>query len=141
MAPHLTKFQHNSIGQNLDKPMAGAARFGLVAALLVQYYGSGSKAQDLREPLRTVVAKARHGLVTVSIKGEDYVIADIAMRMLEPHELAAAQGFPADYQLIGTKAQKTARIGNSVCSQVAEAIVRAQFATEIAAKAKGRRTA
>jgi site-specific DNA-cytosine methylase len=49
------------------------------------------------------------------------------------HELAAAQGFPVSYQLIGTKAQRTARIGNSVCNQVAEALVRAQFAPEIAA--------
>ena len=49
-----------------------------------------------------------HALVTVA--GEDYEIADIGLRMLEPHELAAAQGFPASYQLHGTKAEQIAGI-------------------------------
>ena len=35
----------------------------------------------------------------VQIDGELYAIADIGMRMLQPHELFAAQGFPTDYRL------------------------------------------
>jgi len=46
---------------------------------------------------------------------------------LEPRELARAQGFPDSYQLRGSKAAQIARIGNSVCPQVAAAIVAANI--------------
>ena len=41
-------------------------------------------------------------------------MVDIGMRMLQPHELAAAQGLPEGYQLTGTKTEQNAAIGNSV---------------------------
>lgn len=72
---------------------AGALR---VAAFLVKYYGSGI-AVDPRDPLDTVTTKDRLALVTVVIKGTPYVIVDIGLRMLKPHELYRAQGFPVDY--------------------------------------------
>ncbi len=99
----------------------------VVAAFLVQYYSTGTQDQPLDEPLATIVTRARHGLVTVTIDGTEYAVVDIGMRMLEPHELAAAQGFHPDYVLTGTKAQRIARIGNSVCPPVAEAVVRANL--------------
>jgi len=67
-----------------------------VAAFLVKYYGSGI-AVDPRDPLDTVTTKDRLALVTVVIKGTPYVIVDIGLRMLKPHELYRAQGFPAGY--------------------------------------------
>jgi DNA (cytosine-5)-methyltransferase 1 len=39
---------------------------------------------------------------------------DIMFRMLQPHELAAAQGFPGDYKFCGTKTEITKQIGNAV---------------------------
>jgi len=67
-----------------------------------------------------------------TIESIDYQIVDIGMRMLEPHELYAAQGFPADYiiapEFKGKKLSKTAQVrmcGNSVSPPVAEALVRA----------------
>lgn len=72
---------------------AGALR---VAAFLVKYYGSGI-AVDLHDSLDTVTTKDRLALVTVVIKGTPYVIVDIGLRMLKPHELYRAQGFPAGY--------------------------------------------
>ena len=36
-------------------------------------------------------------LVTVTVRGTPYVIVDIGLRMLKPHELYRAQGFPPDY--------------------------------------------
>lgn len=71
------------------------------------------------------MSKARYGLV--DIDGQEYAVTDIGMRMLQPRELARAQGFTDDYQLLGTKTQQVARIGNSVCPPLAQALVEAQF--------------
>lgn len=109
-------------------------RFAEVRAFLTKYYSSGGDARsqnmDMFDPLHTVTSKARFGLVLVH--GEPYQIVDIGMRMLQPHELFAAQGFPGDYEISPefngkplTKTAQTALAGNSVCPQVAEAIVAA----------------
>lgn len=46
----------------------------------------GSKiGQNIKEPLETITTRDRFGLVT--IKGIDYRIVDIGLRMLELHEL------------------------------------------------------
>ncbi len=131
IAAHLTKFRGTSTAADIAGPaptITGQGNhLGLVAALLVHYYGSGTQAQGLSEPMHTIVSKARHGLVVVTIAGDEYVLVDIGMRMLEPHELALAQGFPADYILTGTKAQRVKRVGNSVCPPVAEAIITANL--------------
>ena len=116
-----------SLQRPLGTVVGGACKHALVAAFLTKYYGEGSTAQSLDEPMHTIVQKARFGLVTVPIAGQDYVLADIGLRMLEPRELAAAQGFPSDYQLHGTKAEQIAGIGNSVCPPVAQAIISANL--------------
>ena len=68
----------------------------------------------------------------MTIHGATYAIADIGMRMLQPHELFAAQGFMRDYVIAPlyngkplTKTAQTRLVGNSVCPPVAEAIVAA----------------
>lgn len=43
--------------------------------------------------------------------------------MLQPHELAAAMGFPADYQFEGNREQKVKQIGNAVEGNMAEALI------------------
>ncbi len=126
---HLTKFYGTSTGSDLRDPMptvtGGGQHLGLVAAFLVKYYSNGGQWQGLDEPLATVVSKARFGLVTVMLGGEEYAVVDIGMRMLQPRELARAQGFPDSYILTGTKTEQIARIGNSVCPDVAKAIIEA----------------
>ena len=66
-----------------------------------------------------------------SIDGELYGIGDIGMRMLEPHELLRAQfgRFAEAYDLSAakTKSAKVRLVGNSVCPEVAEALVAANF--------------
>lgn len=64
-----------------------------------------------------------------------YVLADITLRMLAPRELARAQGFPDSYVLERgadgkpvTKTDQVRLIGNSVCPDVAEALIRANAA-------------
>ena len=115
---------------------AGARR---VAAFLMSYYGSGGQHQDLRAPLGAVTTRDRFALVTVD--GVDLPIVDIGMRMLCPAELTRAQGFPAGYVLDRradgvpvTKTQQVRLIGNSVCPDMAAAVVLAQFGVALDAR-------
>jgi DNA (cytosine-5)-methyltransferase 1 len=110
---------------------AGGTHLAEVRAFLLSYYGTPVDAQ-LRMPLHTITTKDRFALVTV--RGEQYVVADIGMRMLEPRELFRAQSFPAAYQIAVpfegrplTKTAQTRMCGNSVPPVMAAAIVRAQF--------------
>jgi len=99
-----------------------------IMPFLTSYYGTGI-GQRVTAPLRTITTRDRFGLINVlvEIDGERWVITDIRMRMLQPRELARCQGFPDSYVLTGNKREQVARIGNSVCPQAAEAVVRAQF--------------
>jgi DNA (cytosine-5)-methyltransferase 1 len=105
--------------------VATAGAIGLVEPFLVSYYGTGG-AQSIEEPLDTVTTKHRHALVrpVVEIKGQRYQL-DIRFRMLQPRELAQAQGFPADYQFTGTKTEQIKQIGNAVPCGLARALVSA----------------
>ena len=118
-------------GQRVDKPVptitAGGNHLGEVRAFLLKYYGTNI-GHGARQPLQTITSKHRFGLVTV--KGVDYQIVDIGLRMLQPRELYAAQGFPSDYVINmdfnGKPLTKTAQVrmvGNSVCPDAAEALV------------------
>lgn len=126
-------------GQPTDEPLhtisAGGMHHAEVRAFLIKYYGNEKDGVELRAPLHTVPTHDRFGLVT--IHGEDYAIVDIGMRMLTPRELARAQGFPDSYVLDpvvnGKPLSKSAQvrmIGNSVCPDVATALIRANFAHE-----------
>jgi DNA (cytosine-5)-methyltransferase 1 len=136
----LSKFYGTAkAGTQLDLPLPtvttgggrGGGHFAQVQAFLMKYYGAESgQNQDVRAPLDTVTTKARFGLVAVH--GEPYYIVDIGMRMLQPHELFAAQGFPDDYNIRseynGKPMTKTAQIflcGNAVPPVWPEAIVSA----------------
>jgi DNA (cytosine-5)-methyltransferase 1 len=103
-----------------------------VRAFLVKFYRDGGQWSGLGEPMHTIPTRDRMGLVTVH--GQDYVIADIGMRMLQPRELARAQGFEDDYQLAidyeGRPLSKSAQVrmvGNSVCPGLAAALVRENY--------------
>ncbi|WP_017470645.1 DNA cytosine methyltransferase [Amphibacillus jilinensis] len=103
----------------------------LVKAFLIKYYDSDI-GQSINNPLHTITTRDRFGLVTIA--GQDYKIVDIGMRMLQPHELFKAQGFPDDYVIDRDyegrrypKTQQVARCGNSVPPVFAEALVRANM--------------
>lgn len=123
------------IGQDLREPLhtitTSPGHFGEVRAFLMKYYGQGV-GQDIKEPLDTVTSRDRFGLVT--IKGVDYQIVDIGLRMLEPRELYGCQGFPDDYIIDHDYAGKTyprseqvRRCGNAVCPPIPAALVRANL--------------
>lgn len=125
---------HSGAAANAPVPtITTGGHHAAVAALLVKYYGTDQDPR-LEEPLHTVTTKDRFGLVTVHIDGEPYVITDIGMRMLQPHELYAAQGFPADYIIDtgadGKRLSKSAQVrmcGNSVCPPMAKLLVEANY--------------
>lgn len=135
----LTRQFGTSIGQDIDKPMLtvmpdGSGKTGLVSAFLTKYYGNEKDGCRITDPMDTITGKDRMGLVTVAIGGENYIITDIGLRMLQPRELFNAQGFPEDYVIDpvynGRPMTKTAQVrmcGNSVCPPVAEALVRANY--------------
>jgi DNA (cytosine-5)-methyltransferase 1 len=126
-------------GQQLNLPLATVQaqclHYAETRAYLVKYYG-GNDAVALDEPMRTATGIDRFGLVTVH--GEQYVVADIGMRMLAARELYLAQGFPDDYlidvELDGKRLTNKAQVrmvGNSVCPPVAAALARAQFEDQV----------
>ena len=126
VATHLIKYYGTNTGSDMRESIptitATGQHIGEVRAFLIKYYGANT-GQSLNEPAHTITSKHRLGLVTVS--GEQYQIVDIGMRMLQPRELARAQGFPDSYILTGTKTSQVAKIGNSVCPPLATALVRA----------------
>lgn len=144
VASNLIKLRGTSRdGQPTDEPLhtisAGGTHMGEIRAFLLKYYGNEAEGHGIEDPLGTVTTKDRHALVTVTIDGEEYVIVDIGMRMLNPRELFNAQGFPPDYIIDHdssgapiTKTAQVAKCGNSVCPPIACALVAAQFADVMA---------
>lgn len=133
----LSKFYKTGIGQDIREPLgtvtanAGGGHFGEVRAFLIKYYGDAT-GQDIKSPLDTVTTKDRFGLVT--IKGVDYQIVDIGLRMLEPRELYGCQGFPDDYIIdhdytgkTYPRSEQVRRCGNAVCPPIPAALVRANL--------------
>lgn len=137
---NLVTLRKNSAGRGMDEVIptltAGAEHHALVectlspeveagamrcAAFLMKYHGIGENVIGMDEPVSTVTTKDRLALVTVWIGGDPYVIVDIHLRMLQPHELYAAQGFPPNYIIdYGhdgrkfTKSEQVFMCGNSV---------------------------
>lgn len=104
-----------------------------LVAWIERYYSSGGHSSDLQLPLPTITTVDRMSLVVARLR--ELRIVDIGMRMLQPRELARAQGFPDTYLLPGTKTQQVHRIGNSVVPQVAAAVVRANWGEAMAVAA------
>jgi DNA (cytosine-5)-methyltransferase 1 len=153
-AAHLV--QHNfgdkawsAAGEPLRTVTAGGNHHALVCSFLTKYFGTGV-GQPAGAPLGTQTAKHRFGVVTV--RGRDYLITDIGLRMLNPRELFRCQGFPDSYVIDPPcpaagrgpprRLPKNAQVrmcGNSVCPPVAEALVRANFPGECAPPAPARK--
>jgi DNA (cytosine-5)-methyltransferase 1 len=153
----LVKLRGTSSTASVDEPLhtisAGGQHHAEVRAFLLAYYGTDQDPR-IEEPLHTVTTKDRYGLVT--IQGQDYQIVDIGLRMLAPHELYRAQGFPAHYVIDQipdpallfvdgkqtttspldlprvqlTKSAQVRMCGNSVCPPLSEALIRANFSHE-----------
>lgn len=132
---NLIQMNNHCDGRNMREPIpaitASGGHFGEVRAFLVKYYGQGT-GQKVTEPLDTIPTHDRFGLVT--IRGVDYQIVDIGLRMLEPRELYGCQGFPEDYIIDRdyqgksyTRSEQVRRCGNAVCPPIPAALVRANL--------------
>ncbi|HCI6649404.1 TPA: DNA cytosine methyltransferase [Klebsiella variicola subsp. variicola] len=120
-------------GQRTDEPMptitAGGQHVGEVSALLAANDYDELRADQVKEFLNSFGVSE-----LVTIKGIVYRIVDIGMRMLQPHELYRAQGFPEWYIIDRdyrgkkySKEKQVARCGNAVPPPFAEALVRANL--------------
>lgn len=112
-------------------------------ALIVPVY-AGGEADNADAGQKQVLDRTVYGQLLDSMNNAfgDRVIVDVEHRVLSPRELFNAQGFPPDY-VIGDEAEGTLRFtkaaqlricGNSVCPQVAAALVRANYTEEIPLK-------
>lgn len=143
-AATLIQFNNHCDGVDVQKPLptitAQSNHFAEVRAMLIKYYGCGV-GQPVTQPLDTITARDRFGLVTVS--GVDYQIVDIGLRMLTPRELYNAQGFPPDYEIevdcygkAYPKKEQVARCGNAVPPAFATALVQANWPEACGAEIK-----
>ena len=157
VAAFMTKFYKSGTGQSLFEPLhtitTSPGHFGQISILtvkvedlikngvtedvaqkctwvsefIIEYYGCGT-GHTVNEPLRTITTKDRFALITVL--GNEYVILDIFLRMLNAEELKLAQGFPKDYIIdrdyrwnVYPATERVKRIGNSVVPIMAQVLV------------------
>lgn len=153
IAPWFAKYYGTGDGARCDDPLHTITvkdRMGHVQAELAAPEFSEehhNRARQVAEFLRSQGVWEGGEFVSVTIKGTEYVVVDIGMRMLTPRELFNAQGFPSDYVIEGvwhqdgedwtfkpfTKHQQVSCCGNSVCPGLASALAAANCAHLIAA--------
>ena len=124
--PFIARLYGASTAESIDVPLStiscsGAHHmliqpFGKNRPMLIQYYGTGH-AVSLDVPIPTLTTKDRYALVGTNGNG-----IELGYRMLQPHELAAATGFPEDYVFTGTKSDVVKQIGNAVPPAFARAM-------------------
>lgn len=137
VASHLVKLRGTCRdGQRTDEPMptvtAGGQHVGEVKTTLAVEDYDEERAQQVLAFLQEYCGEECTGLVEIA--GVTYRIIDIGMRMLQPHELYRAQGFPEwyiidqDYRGVKyAKDKQVARCGNAVPPPFAEALVKANL--------------
>ena len=119
--PFLVEMRGNSDAADVDSPLTtvtGGNHHYLAEPCLVGYNGNGG-ASDINDPLPVVTTRDRFGLVQPVVDGR---ALDIRFRMLRPHELAAAMGFPSTYEFAGGRTAAVRQIGNAVAVNIAKAL-------------------
>ncbi len=141
-AVYLAHFKGQDKGQSLRDPLmtitAATGQFALVKTVIVKRDNASDLGHwpEVRDMLNTYCGYALEDddILLLAVGAEQYMIADIGLRMLTPREMYDAQGFPHDYIIDryadGTpipRAEQVAKVGNSVCPPLAEALVRANL--------------
>lgn len=97
--------------------------WGFVEPFLVKFKNN-QDGQSIDDPLQTLTTKDCFGLCIPQLGA----VIDIRFRMLQPHELSAAMGFPKHYVFTGTRESKVKQIGNAVPVNTAKALCKAVLA-------------
>jgi Site-specific DNA methylase len=137
----LTKYYGQGIGQTVSAPLdtiVSKDRFGIVSIKITKL--DETKNLGYWNQIRELLNKhcdyniAYDEILLFDIDGISYFISDIGLRMLEPHELFAAQGFPEGYIIDKDytgksypKTKQVARCGNAVPPPFAKALVEANL--------------
>lgn len=139
-APYLCLLCNGRAGQrprtrDVERPLmtapASKVPAGLATPDVVPFIDDyEGRARGLDEPLGTATSRDRFALVVP----ERYPWGlDVRYRMLQPRELARAQGFPDDYEFAGTKTDTTEQIGNAVPVNLAQSLVESLLESELPA--------
>ncbi|MCY2965198.1 MAG: DNA cytosine methyltransferase [Planctomycetota bacterium] len=130
--PFLSRFHGGPDSSQRNHPPADSLpcldtsnRYALAVPFLLHYYGTAN-VSPVTDPVDTITTRDRHGLALASMVQtcKELRVADVGFRMLQNHELSAAQGFPSSYVFCGNKGDVTRQIGNSVSPPVAAAITK-----------------
>lgn len=128
-----TKMRGTNVGFTSRSPIhtlsANGNHIGLVAVWLKRI---GTLKN--RESFNEIEIVKLNGQMVLSRSGKLYKLLDIGLRMLKPHEMYDAHGFPSSYQFKTghdgiplTQAQQVHKVGNSVCPPIVKALVAANF--------------
>jgi len=148
--PYLTKYHGSHRGRtdgddrvlSVDNPVPAIDTSNRVAVAepFLVHYCNGGDAHSVDEPLHTQTTRDRFALVAPQFvealgidKGDIVGWLDIRFRMLQPHELAAAMGFPKGYKFSGNREAQIKQIGNAVCVNLAKELVKAALGVGAAA--------
>lgn len=135
---YLTILRHNMDCRSVQEPLntitTSGAHFANTRVYIKKYstgcsLGYWSKVRELLNRY-TEWELADDEILIFNIKGIEYYISDIGLRMLQPKELYRAQGFPDDYIIDHDytgksypKSKQVARCGNAVPPAFAKALV------------------
>ena len=139
---YLTILRHNMDCRSVQEPLntitTSGAHFANTRVYIRKYsegcsLGYWSKVRELLNRY-TEWELADDEILIFNIKGVEYYISDIGLRMLQPKELYRAQGFPDDYIIDHDytgksypKSKQVARCGNAVPPAFAKALVEANL--------------
>lgn len=127
--PYLVEYYGTGGAKSVDDPVPTIptkGRFGVAEPFIMASGGPRGQMEpsDIDAPLKTVIGNSRLGLVEPILLPDGRRL-DIRFRMLQPKELAGAQGFPKDYRFAGSKTDAIKQIGNAVTVNMAKALVMA----------------
>jgi len=119
--PFILNFRSGIVARSIEEPLstitAGGIAHAAIQPFLIRYNGK-SMSENLSKPVGALSTRDRFAMVN-----GDKSLLDITLRMLNPSELAAAQGFPRNYEFSGNINQKVKQIGNAVPVNTAKALI------------------
>lgn len=126
----------NSAPHSTNEPiptLTGSEHMMLVQPAFLFANNTNNVPQSVDGPVPTVTGANRLALVQPVING---LALEIYFRMLQPHELSRAMGFPDTYEFAGTREDVVKQIGNAWSGELAEALCDAALQPYLTPKAR-----